>query len=66
MARPVVFPKKKDLREDIVFGVARTLGLTSKQMRERVEGPSKKKSKSQPNGKLPVQKKTNESPEATI
>lgn len=34
--RPVVFPKKRGLREDIVLGVGRTLGLTKRQIEERV------------------------------
>jgi len=32
MARPVVIPKKKGLKEDIVLSVARTLGLNRKQV----------------------------------
>lgn len=63
MARPVVFPKKKDLKEDIVLSVGRTMGLTSKQMRERVEG---KKSKRKPKSNGLVPEKKIEGPEATI
>lgn len=49
MARPVVFPKKRGLKEDIVFGVARTLGITKDVMREKLgEKPKKKKSKGKP------------------
>ena len=32
LARPVVFKKVKDLREDIVLGVARTLGIGKKEL----------------------------------
>jgi hypothetical protein len=38
MARPVVIPKKRDLKEDIVLSVGRTLGLNRKQMEERLAG----------------------------
>jgi hypothetical protein len=36
LARPVVIPKKKDLSEDIVLSVGRTLGLTRKEMEQRL------------------------------
>ena len=36
MARPVVIPKKKGLKEDIVLSVARTLGLNRKQVEEKL------------------------------
>jgi predicted RNA binding protein YcfA (HicA-like mRNA interferase family) len=32
MSRPVVIPKKKGLKEDIVLGVGRTIGLNRKQI----------------------------------
>ena len=38
MARPVVFPMKKDLREDIVLGVGRTLGISRKQIEQFLKG----------------------------
>jgi hypothetical protein len=34
--RPVVIPKKRDLGEDIVLSVGRTLGLNRKQIEERL------------------------------
>ena len=37
--RPVVIPRKRGLKEDIVLSVGRTLGLTRKQIEER---PSKR------------------------
>ena len=40
--RPVVIPRKRDLKEDIVLGIARTLDLTKKQMLDRL-GAQKKK-----------------------
>ena len=36
LARPVVIPKKRHLKEDIVLGVGKTLGLNRKQMLERL------------------------------
>jgi predicted RNA binding protein YcfA (HicA-like mRNA interferase family) len=42
MARPVVIPKKKNLKEDIVLGIGRTLGLKRKQLEERLEGKTRK------------------------
>lgn len=42
--RPIVIPRKRDLKEDIVLGIARTLGLTKKQMLDRL-GPRKKKNR---------------------
>lgn len=44
LKRPVVFPRKKDLREGIVLNVGRTLGLTREQILERLD-PRKKKAK---------------------
>lgn len=32
MARPAVFPMKRDLAEDIVLGVGRTIGLNRKEL----------------------------------
>jgi len=34
--RPVVIPKKKGLGEDIVLGIGRTLGLSRKEIEERL------------------------------
>lgn len=42
MARPIVIPKKKGLKEDIVLGLARTLGLNRKQL-EQLLKPRKSK-----------------------
>jgi hypothetical protein len=42
MFRPVVIPKKKGLREDIVLGVGRTLGLNRKQIEEYLAGKKKR------------------------
>lgn len=42
--RPVVIPRKRDLKEDIVLGIARTIGLTKKEMLDRLE-PRKKKNR---------------------
>jgi hypothetical protein len=49
LARPVVIPKKKDLSEDIVLSVGRTLGLTRKEIEQRLN--PKKKSRSGPGAK---------------
>ncbi len=38
MARPVVIPKKRDLKELIVLNIAKTLGLTKKEMLKRLDG----------------------------
>ena len=35
-SRPIVIPRKRDLKEDIVLSVAKTLGLTRKQILERL------------------------------
>ena len=37
MARPVVIPKKKGLKEDIVLSVARTIGLSRKDLEARLK-----------------------------
>ena len=42
--RPVVIPKKRDLREDIVLSVGRTLGLDRKEIEARLN-PRKTRSK---------------------
>ena len=41
MARPVVIPMKKDLREDIVLNIARTIGLTRKEIERRLSPGAK-------------------------
>ncbi len=46
--RPVVIPKKADLKEDIVLGVGRTIGLNRKQIEAKLN-PKKKKPKTNPN-----------------
>jgi hypothetical protein len=51
MARPVVFPKKKGLTEDIVLGVARTLGISKKALLEKL-GESKKSKRAKSPKKL--------------
>jgi hypothetical protein len=40
--RPVVFPKKKALSENIVLSVARTIGLEKKKLREYLDRPMRK------------------------
>jgi hypothetical protein len=42
--RPVVIPKKRDLKEDVVLSVARTLGLNRKEIEARLD-PKKSKGK---------------------
>jgi predicted RNA binding protein YcfA (HicA-like mRNA interferase family) len=37
LARPVVIPRKKGLKEDIVLSVARTLGLTREALLARLD-----------------------------
>jgi hypothetical protein len=46
--RPVVIPKKPDLKEDIVLGIGRTIGLNRKQLEAKLN-PKKRKSKGKPN-----------------
>ena len=41
LARPVVFPMKNDLRENIVLGCLRTLNVTKKELEDFLN-PSKK------------------------
>ena len=36
LARPIVIPRRRHLKEDIVLGVGRTLGLNRKQLLERL------------------------------
>jgi predicted RNA binding protein YcfA (HicA-like mRNA interferase family) len=43
LSRPVVIPKKKDLAEDIVLSVGRTLGLSRKAIEERLNPKRKQK-----------------------
>jgi hypothetical protein len=50
LARPVVIPKKKDLSEDIVLSVGRTLGLTRKEIERRLN-PKKRRRRSSPGAK---------------
>jgi hypothetical protein len=38
LSHPIVIPRKKDLKEDVVLSVARTLGLTRRQIEERLSG----------------------------
>ena len=45
LRRPVVIPKKRDLKEDIVLSVGRTIGLNRKEMEARLN-PQKSKGKS--------------------
>jgi predicted RNA binding protein YcfA (HicA-like mRNA interferase family) len=37
LARPIVIPRKKELKEDIVLSVARTLKLTKKEIETRLK-----------------------------
>jgi predicted RNA binding protein YcfA (HicA-like mRNA interferase family) len=41
LARPVVFPMKRGLSEDIVLGVGRTLGLSRKEIEQLLRGKKK-------------------------
>ena len=41
MSRPVVIPRKNNLREDIVLGIARTIGIDKKVLKNRLN-PGKK------------------------
>ena len=45
LSRPIVIPKRNNLKEDIVFSVGRTIGLDPKQIKQRLE-PTKRKKKS--------------------
>lgn len=42
LSRPVVIPRKKNLKEDVVLGIGRTLGLNRRQIIEML-GRQKKK-----------------------
>ena len=42
MARPVIIPKKPDLKEDIVLGIGRTLGLNKKEILALADGTQQK------------------------
>jgi hypothetical protein len=44
MLRPVVIPKKKDLKEDIVLGICRTLGKTKKELMAVLNQTTRKES----------------------
>jgi hypothetical protein len=46
LQRPVVIPKKPDLKEDIVLSVGRTIGLNRKQIEARLNPKKKSKKKS--------------------
>ena len=37
MSRPVVIPKRNDLKEDIVLNIARLVGLSKKEMLQRLQ-----------------------------
>lgn len=45
LSRPIVIPRKRDLKEDIVLNIAKTLGLTRKDMLERLDREKGKKAK---------------------
>jgi hypothetical protein len=53
MARPVVIPKKRGLKEDIVLGIARTLGISKDAMLEKLSGAPKKSRKNKPPSATP-------------
>ena len=36
LIRPIVIPKRRALKEDIVLGIGRTLGMTKKEMLDRL------------------------------
>ncbi|MBI3679134.1 MAG: type II toxin-antitoxin system HicA family toxin [Acidobacteria bacterium] len=42
LARPVVIPKKKDLAEDISLSIGRTLGLSRKQLEQKLSRKPKR------------------------
>ena len=46
LSRPIVIPKRNDLKEDIVLSVGRTLGLDRKQIEQRLGQSKPKKKKS--------------------
>ena len=41
LARPIVIPKKRDLKEDISLSIGRTLGLDKKQLEEKLRRKAK-------------------------
>ncbi len=41
--RPVVIPKKKELREGIVFSIAKTAGLTAAEIKRALQKGGKRK-----------------------
>lgn len=43
--RPIVIPTKKGLKEDIVLGIGRTLGINRKQLEQHLAGKKKKRGK---------------------
>lgn len=45
LARPVVIPKKKDLTEDISLSIGRTLGLSKKELEQKLNRKTKRKPK---------------------
>jgi predicted RNA binding protein YcfA (HicA-like mRNA interferase family) len=45
LARPIVIPKKRDLGEDIVLSVIRTLGLNRKALEEYFDKAKKNRTK---------------------
>ena len=44
LARPIVIPKKKGLREDVVLSIGRTIGLTRAEIEERLTKGRKRRS----------------------
>ena len=42
LAQPVIIPRRKNLKEYIVFSVGRTLGLTIEEISERLNSSKKK------------------------
>jgi len=55
LQRPVVIPQKPDLKEDIVLGVGRTIGLNRRQIEAKLNAKKKSKKKSRkPSGSEPV------------
>jgi len=42
LARPIVIPQRQDLKENIVLGIGRTLGLTKKEMLDRLDSKRRK------------------------
>jgi predicted RNA binding protein YcfA (HicA-like mRNA interferase family) len=50
LARPVVIPKKKDLTEDISLSIGRTLGLSKKQLEQKLIRKPKRASRTAKRG----------------